>query len=126
MSKQTSLIKKNLFHYRHTEPSPITTITSVLELSNQLSLSTTIRGYFEYMYSNSTHDKPTLYSTQIIVIGEGPVVTRRSPHKAYYQAFFRVLIDLIVELFGLIIKPRLTAYGLDQSILLKGILKSIL
>jgi hypothetical protein len=25
--------------------------------------------------------------------------------KAYYQAFFRVLIDLIVELFGLIIKP---------------------
>ena len=26
-------------------------------------------------------------------------------HKAYYQAFFRVLIDLIVELFGLIIKP---------------------
>jgi hypothetical protein len=27
------------------------------------------------------------------------------PGKAYYQAFFRVLIDLIVELFGLIIKP---------------------
>ena len=25
--------------------------------------------------------------------------------KAYYQAFFRVLIDLIVELLGLIIKP---------------------
>ena len=25
--------------------------------------------------------------------------------KAYYQAFFRVLIDSIVELFGLIIKP---------------------
>jgi hypothetical protein len=25
--------------------------------------------------------------------------------KAYYQAFFRVLIDLIVELFGLIMKP---------------------
>jgi hypothetical protein len=29
----------------------------------------------------------------------------RTPNKAYYQAFFRVLIDLIVELFGLIIKP---------------------
>jgi hypothetical protein len=28
-----------------------------------------------------------------------------NPSKAYYQAFFRVLIDLIVELFGLIIKP---------------------
>ena len=27
------------------------------------------------------------------------------PDKAYYQAFFRVLIDLIVELLGLIIKP---------------------
>jgi hypothetical protein len=26
-------------------------------------------------------------------------------HKAYYQAFFWVLIDLIVELLGLIIKP---------------------
>jgi hypothetical protein len=26
-------------------------------------------------------------------------------NKAYYQAFFRVLIDLIVELLGLIIKP---------------------
>jgi hypothetical protein len=26
-------------------------------------------------------------------------------NKVYYQAFFRVLIDLIVELFGLIIKP---------------------
>ena len=25
--------------------------------------------------------------------------------KAHYQAFFRVLIDLIVELLGLIIKP---------------------
>ena len=24
------------------------------------------------MYSNSTHDKPTLYSTQLIVIREGP------------------------------------------------------
>jgi hypothetical protein len=28
--------------------------------------------YFEYLYSNSTHDKPTLYSTQLIVIREGP------------------------------------------------------
>jgi len=27
------------------------------------------------------------------------------PFKAYYQAFFWVLIDLIVELLGLIIKP---------------------
>ncbi len=37
---------------------------------------------------------------------EEGVLARDSPvSKAYCQAFFRVLIDLIVELFGLIIKP---------------------
>ena len=34
-----------------------------------------------------------------------PMCYPRLPVKAYYQAFFRVLIDLIVELLGLIIKP---------------------
>jgi hypothetical protein len=33
------------------------------------------------------------------------VIKRWLNSKAYYQAFFRVLIDLIVELLGLIIKP---------------------
>jgi hypothetical protein len=40
--------------------------------------------------------------------GEGAdflVVKRNLCSKAYYQAFFWVLIDLIVELLGLIIKP---------------------
>jgi hypothetical protein len=41
--------------------------------------------------------------------GNGKTLSsERSSHlltKAYYQAFFGVLIDLIVELLGLIIKP---------------------
>jgi hypothetical protein len=34
-----------------------------------------------------------------------PPLSRCVSIKAYYQAFFWVLIDLIVELLGLIIKP---------------------
>jgi hypothetical protein len=39
------------------------------------------------------------------LITPAPIKTSRDRSKAYYQAFFWVLIDLIVELLGLIIKP---------------------
>jgi hypothetical protein len=41
------------------------------------------------------------------VQGQPNIVPTAQPpsSKAYYQAFFWVLIDLIVELLGLIIKP---------------------
>jgi hypothetical protein len=39
------------------------------------------------------------------VLGTMIIPSVASADKAYYQAFFRVLIDLIVELLGLIIKP---------------------
>ncbi len=38
-------------------------------------------------------------------MGRGGIQRRAVYIKAYYQAFFWVLIDLIVELLGLIIKP---------------------
>jgi hypothetical protein len=50
---------------------------------------------------------PSDFQKRSLGLGNGPFpgIIFTPPFKDYYQAFFWVLIDLIVELVGLIIKP---------------------
>jgi len=62
-----------LYTEQSQESSPKKKIPVVLKFL-ELSLSTIPREfeYHDSLYSNSTHDRPTLYSNQLIVIREGP------------------------------------------------------
>jgi hypothetical protein len=90
-------------HYRHpyiNRPDPIVFMPVTVDTSGR------VYDDFSRLLFLYAHREASVLSNEIPEESEQLRFLRVVCYaKAYYQAFFRVLIDLIVELFGLIIKP---------------------